>query len=83
MAKVIEIIAAHLVNHGFDGLVSSDLECGCEIGDLEPCDSVKGDCRPAYRGADLTGYNDWAMYLDKDVAARSVAEAAERAKEIK
>jgi len=81
MTTVIKIIAEHLAANGYDGLANVDLECGCEIGDLEPCDGVKGDCHPAYRGADLSGYGDWAMFLDKDVAARSVAAAAEAAQE--
>lgn len=36
MTRVIEIVKAHLVAGGFDGLVQPAAECGCELGDLAP-----------------------------------------------
>jgi len=39
MARVIEIVKAHLEANGFDGLVAVDAECGCLCDDLAPCSS--------------------------------------------
>lgn len=71
--KVIEIVKAHLVANGFDGLVHVDAECGCLLDDLRPCGSDCSDCEPAYRGADENGEpGDWAMYRTKERARESV-----------
>lgn len=76
MARVIEIVKAHLEANGFDGLVQTDAECGCLCDDLAPCGGEFGQCEPAYRGADLSGeHGDWAMYTSKEDARNSCAEA--------
>ena len=50
MADIYFIIVDWLKNHGYDGLVNGDYGCGCEIGDLAPCDSINlGECAPAYK----------------------------------
>lgn len=73
MAKVIEIVKAHLVANGFDGLVQVDAECGCLCDDLVPCCGDFSSCEPAYRGADENGEpGDWAMYRTKERAVDSV-----------
>lgn len=73
MARVIEIVKAHLETGGFDGLVAVDAECGCLCDDLAPCSSDFGQCEPAYRGADENGDpGDWAMYRTKERARESV-----------
>ena len=46
---VIEIIKKNLIENGFDGLYNEDLECGCEIDDLEPCDSLQSNCKAGYK----------------------------------
>lgn len=46
---VIEIIKQHLIDNEFDGLYNEDLECGCEIADLEPCDALQSDCTAGYK----------------------------------
>lgn len=76
MATVIEIVAAHLVEQGFDGLVNPDIECGCLRDDLAPCGNIGHDCEPGYRGADETGEGDWSMYRTKEQADRSIAMSA-------
>ena len=43
-----DIIINYLKENGFDGLVQIDLECGCGIDDLAPCDQMAIDCEPAY-----------------------------------
>ena len=82
--NVIEIVSAHLIAQGFDGLVSPDTECGCLLGDLAPCCGDVGQCEPGYRGADPGGDpGDWGVYRTKAAALNSVAKAraaAERQK---
>lgn len=74
--KLIEIVKAHLVAQGFDGLVQADADCGCLLDDLVPCGEDCSSCEPAYRGMDLDGNpGDWAMYRTKAAALDSVAEA--------
>jgi len=76
MARVIEILKAHLIAEGFDGLVQVDPECGCLLDDLRPCCGDFGECEPAYRGVLLDGEHvDWAMYRTKE-AARESCEAS-------
>lgn len=73
MATVIEIVKAHLVANGFDGLVQTDAECGCLCDELAPCGGDFSSCEPAYRGADENGeLDDWAMYRTKERARESV-----------
>ena len=73
MARVIEIVKAHLVAGGFDGLVAVDAECGCLCDDLAPCSSDFGGCEPGYRGALKDGEPDeWAIYRTKAAALASV-----------
>ncbi len=64
-----------LQENGYDGLIHPDHECGCKVGDLEPCDGACG-CRPAYRGPDPDGESEWLMYSSKfyrDLAIRQKA----------
>jgi hypothetical protein len=75
MATVIEIVKAHLVANGFDGLVQTDAECGCLCDELAPCGGDFSSCEPAYRGANIDqtySPDDWAMYLTKERARESV-----------
>jgi len=81
MARVIEIVKAHLVANGFDGLVHVDAECGCLLEDLQPCGEDCGGCEPAYRGAHEEGdFGDWAMYRTKARALESVETVRARGK---
>lgn len=73
MATVIEIVKAHLVANGFDGLVQVETECGCLCDDLAPCCGDFSACEPAFRGADENGEpGDWAMYRTRERARDSV-----------
>lgn len=44
-----DIIKDFLIKNGFDGLLNNDLDCGCELDDLLPCDWHCGDCIPGYK----------------------------------
>ena len=43
--RVLELVAQNLRQLGADGLCNG--ECGCELGDLAPCNDYMGDCVPA------------------------------------
>jgi hypothetical protein len=47
--NVAEILRKYLENNNFDGLCNSDLECGCELDDLFPCDENAQDCKPGFK----------------------------------
>ena len=63
MATVFEIVEAHLIANGFDGLYSPS-ECGCKLGDLAPCGEMKGDCEPGYLQECDCGDHDWHIGQD-------------------
>lgn len=62
-----EIIEDWLKENCYDGLCYPD-ECGCQIGDLMPCDSYCGHCRPGYL------HGDGLMYTEKVTKGQSVIE---------
>ena len=70
--KVIEIVRAHLVGEGFDGLVQANAECGCLCDDLAPCAGDWSDCEPGYRGMHASEPGEWAIYRTKAAALASV-----------
>lgn len=45
MKTVSDIMTDYLKANGFDGLVGDD--CGCQLGDLFPCDCCSRNCLPA------------------------------------
>lgn len=49
-----EIITNYLNDNGYDGLCTHD--CGCFIGDLFPCGSDPGWCKPGYKKEII---NEW------------------------
>jgi len=73
--NVKEIVKDYLVCHGFGGLCSRDRECGCEIGDLGPCDGTLDDCEPGYKvlcteecsheGDHDVNCGDWHIQIEK------------------
>lgn len=79
--KVIDIVKAHLVENGFDGLYQEDAECACLVDDLRPCGDDCSNCRPGYKGADESGEGDWCIYGSRERAQeadRIVKEWSER-----
>lgn len=65
-----EVLAVALKDLGYDGLVSDEAECGCEIADLVCCGECCCGCTPAYRGPNLDrdSTSGWAMYASKEAA---------------
>lgn len=61
--NVITLVKEHLKTNKFDGLVDEDCECGCELSELQPCDSDFSGCRPAYKHMTDDGF---VMSEDKD-----------------
>jgi len=43
------ILSEYLKQHGYDGLFNAELECGCTIDDLFPCEADFSECEPAYK----------------------------------
>ena len=66
--KVIEIVKAHLVQNGFDGLYQPDAECACEISDLQPCGDEFGSCKAGYKRDDPSSPGDWLIGPEKPPA---------------
>ena len=48
-------------NNGYDGLVNTPLECGCDWQDLAPCGHLGIGCQMAYR------HSDGLMYTKRGV----------------
>ena len=44
-----EIIIDYLKKNNFDGLICTEVSCGCPIEDLAPCEENMFDCIPAYK----------------------------------
>jgi hypothetical protein len=53
--NVRHMVQIWLVKHGYDGLFSPHVECGCRINDLMPCDSPEPECQPGYNNVDEDG----------------------------
>mgnify|MGYP001574958709 CR=1 FL=1 len=45
--NVKEIVSEYLIKNGYDGLFCDD--CGCEAGELMPCDSFIDICEPGHK----------------------------------
>ncbi len=54
--NVKEIVTRYLTANGFDGLY--DDECGCFTGDLFPCESDPGKCKPGVKETCDDGYGN-------------------------
>ena len=51
MSTVLDVVRNHLCQHGFDGLVSCDRDCACEVDNLMPCGEMRYDCEPGHKAA--------------------------------
>jgi len=46
---VLDMVYDSLKERGFDGLVSDDFECSCELEDLAPCCEMSDQCTAGYK----------------------------------
>jgi len=72
------ILRRWLGEHGYDGLVSANRDCGCRLEDLTPCQTPCDNCQPGYRGPDPTGEGDWLMYPTRRAAIAAAKAAKEK-----
>lgn len=63
--NVRKILEQHLDRHGFDGLWNSNIECGCLLDDLCPCDNIDLDCEPGYKIPSDNPEFDWLITSEK------------------
>ncbi len=61
-----DIIAAAIVEGGWDGLYSPSGECACFLDDLAPCGEPQADCRVGVRAPcpPECGEHDWHITED-------------------
>jgi hypothetical protein len=71
-----EIIENYLKENGYDGLCSD--ECGCQIGDLCPCESYMFNCVPGYLHKcdencdhEFAYITDWHISTEKSKESKS------------
>ena len=58
------ICKAWLMENGYDGICRQEMECGCSVHDLMPCDSPgMTGCVPAHK--ELQADGDWLMVSGK------------------
>ena len=70
MTTVRGIIDKYLRDNGYGGLVHPDSECGCEVGDIMPCEDQQGECAAGYKhiAPETVGYlsaGDWVITEEK------------------
>lgn len=61
------IVKAWLITRGFDGLVDTQGDCGCDYDDLMPCEGPQDRCVPGYRVVCPSdcGDHDWHISEEK------------------
>jgi len=74
---VCDILKQWLKDHGHDGLIGPEGECGCGLDDLIPCEDAFDGCCPAYRGPDPDREGDFLMYPTRH-AAQAAKDAAKK-----
>ena len=69
-----EIVRRYLIKHGYDGLYSDLLECGCSVDDLMPCEGFNSNpyqCRPGYKVKDPPDEFEFLIVAEKDSERRT------------
>ena len=66
--EMIDIIKKHLTENGYDGLVNTEIPCGCHLGDLCFCAECFLECSPAYKYHDPRPGKEhqWGMFTQKE-----------------
>jgi len=44
-----DIVTEYLLAHGYDGLFDPDVDCGCCVDYLMPCNNAGRNCTPGYK----------------------------------
>lgn len=65
MMEAKDILIDYLKTHKFSGLFNGVVDCGCDIGDLGPCDGIQLDCEAGYKVECDCGEHDWHIQQDK------------------
>lgn len=73
-----DILAYWLRANGYDGLCNSDMECGCSLDDLIPCDSPCEKCEAGYQGPSPDSSVDFFMYPTQAAAEAAQAEQGKK-----
>lgn len=49
--NILEIVENYLKDNNYDGLYlyDGDVNCGCDLGDLAPCEEMSPECEAAYK----------------------------------
>ena len=58
-----QILAEVLRDLGYDGLCNSDMECGCTLDDLAPCDESPWGCVPGYLDREAAREHDCDYWI--------------------
>ena len=58
-----QILAEALRAQGYDGLCNSDMECGCVLDDLAPCDGDPWLCVPGYLDREAALEHDCELWI--------------------
>ncbi len=69
MITVKDIVRAYLEAKGFDGLCNFELECGCRVNDLEPCEAMQSECQPGRQRTLTQADADAGYCTEHDVAS--------------
>lgn len=64
-----EIVRQYLGEHGYEGLYSDLLECGCALDNLMPCERFGGNpyaCHPGYKMKDPSDEFEFLIGAEKE-----------------
>ncbi len=72
--NVQQIVEKHLCDNGYDGLVNTQFECACFVGDIAPCGDMAEECQAGYKGPCVCGEGCEAdIYVSREKAAAAKA----------
>ena len=72
-----DILCKWLRDHGYVGLCNQDIDCGCVLDDLIPCQDDFRDCLPAYRHPGNKEY-DYLMTPERRDCVKKIDDLAFR-----
>ena len=67
-----DIVKKYLLEYGYDGLCNTDIDCGCQLSDLIPCDYFSAEnCRCGFLGKSKDEDDGFGIYSTKSEAQAS------------